>query len=211
MARAVHSDRERNEATIMAHSQKISARKTNTRARRSVKMPRSATSARATSLHKTTRNAAVAGAALLAAGIAAAGATVMRRRIGKLASTTRAEAISAAHVIEALGGRIGKLANKPRLDMELTRLLTQMGLRKPPSLLKRLLPPAGILAALVAAAGSAFFLFAPKLREAVDDEMSKDGIGPSFSKATANGSSAMHDSIGKAGADVGEVVSNASR
>jgi hypothetical protein len=169
----------------MAQRHKVSARRTSTRARRSLKMPRIATSARATSLDRRTKNAALAGVALFAAGLAAAGATIMR-------------------------ARIGKFVRKPRLDVVLQRLLTQVGLREPPSLGKRVLLPAGIFAALAATAGSALFLFAPKLREAVDEEMSKDGVGPSFNKAIANGSTTMHDSIGNASAEVKEGLSHAS-
>jgi len=138
------------------------------------------------------------GAALLAAAAATTGAVLMRRQLAKLAVHAATEALSAGHVLEAKGERLGKSMMKEMKRVDLAQLLTLVGLRRRPSLLSRLLLPIGVTAGLAAAAGSAIFLFGPKLPrrstekpETVTDKVSApmaDGVSTN-SYSSTNGSS----------------------
>jgi hypothetical protein len=72
--------------------------------------------------------------------------------------------------VGSFGHRIGKSLGREITELDLTRLLAYAGIKRRPSLLRRLVAPAGVLAALVAAGGSALFLLGPKLREAAGDD-----------------------------------------
>jgi hypothetical protein len=106
---------------------------------------------------------AVSIAALAGATLATAGAVVMRRPIVKVIRRGLMDAANAGQALGKLGSDIGKLIRRP-FGIEPARLLIRAGLRRPP-VLKRMLPVAGVVAALVAAAGSALFLVAPRVRE----------------------------------------------
>jgi hypothetical protein len=140
----------------------------------------------------------MAGVAVVAAGAAATGAVVMRRRIGKLASGAASDAMLAGHSVGSFGHRIGKSLGREISEIDLTRLLQYAGLKKRPSLFRRLLPSVGVLAALAAAGGSALFLIAPKLRASDEDEGRESKMGsPSIAKAgSIGGSPTNHTSIG---------------
>src|SRR5580658_10988006 len=86
--------------------------------------------------HWSTRATLIASAAGVAAGAATA-AILMRRQIGQLATQAVTDAMWASHAVEGFGKRL---------------------LRRRPSLLSRIFSPVGIVAGVVAAAGSAIFL-----------------------------------------------------
>jgi hypothetical protein len=90
-----------------------------------------------------TKNMLLAGAAVLATGAAGTAAVLMRRQLGELALEAAAEAVSASRSIGRLRGRMGRK-----------------------SLFVRLLPTMGVITALVAVAGAAFFVVVPGLRSA---------------------------------------------
>jgi|SRR5580658_9099579 hypothetical protein len=83
----------------------------------------------------------IAGAAGVAAGAAGTAAILMRREIREHAAQAAIDATLASRAFERFGKRL---------------------LRRRPSLLSRVFSPIGIVAGLVAAAGSAIFLMAPK-------------------------------------------------
>jgi hypothetical protein len=146
-------------------------------------------------LSRNAKRALVAGAAVVAASAAATGAIVMRHRIGKLAGGAL-----------SFGGRLGTSFGREITGLDLTRLLAYAGLKKGPSLLRRLLPPVGVLAALVAAGGSALFLIAPRLRARDEDAPApqKKTVSSSSPRASTLGdSTANHNSIG---GSIGEIV-----
>jgi hypothetical protein len=153
-----------------------------------------------TTLSQGARRTLIAGAAVVAAGAAATGAVVMRRRIGKLATGAAADAVLAGHSVGSFGHRIGKSLGREITELDLTRLLTYAGLKRRPSLLRRLAAPMGVLAALVAAGGSALFLLAPKLRAGDEDDApvhSSKFSAPSIAKPSAPAEpSPIHNSIG---------------
>jgi hypothetical protein len=161
----------------------------------------------------------MAGAAVVAAGAAATGAIVMRRSIGRFAAGAATDAVLAGHSVGSFGQRIGKSLGREISEIDLTRLLTYAGLKRRPSLLRRILPPVGVLAAVVAAGGSALFLLAPKLRAAATDDTSsrENATGgdsnvskinaPSIARAGSIGGSAPnHNSIGSSiGSSIDEI------
>ncbi len=174
------------------------------RTQKPIAMPRAASSAIETALSQGARRALIAGVAVVAA---TAGAVIMRRGIGKLASGAASDAVAAGHSVGTLGHRIGKSLGKEVAELDLTRLLAYAGLRRRPSLWRRLAAPAGVLAALVAAGGSALFLLAPQLRGADDhDAPARDGkfTRPSIAKPSAipePDSNSMGSSNGSSGID----------
>ena len=181
--------------------------------RQPVKVSRTAIVPIVPTLSRNAQRALMAGAAVVAAGAAATGAIVMRRRIGALATGAASEAILAGHSVGSFGRRMGKSLGREISEIDLTRLLMYAGLKRRPSLFRRLLPSVGALAALVAAGGSALFLIAPKLR-ANDDDTSPREEGretktgsPSIAKAGSIGDSATnHHSIGSSiGSSVEEI------
>jgi hypothetical protein len=153
----------------MPGTRKNSSRSKRSRTRQPIALPHAATLAPEIRLSRGVQRTLVAGAAVVAAGAAATGAIVMRRRIGELAMRAAADAISAGHSVGTFGRRTGKALGREITELDLTRLLTFVGLKRRPSLLRRLVAPVGVLAALVAAGGSALFLIAPKLRAANDE------------------------------------------
>jgi len=121
-----------------------------------VKKSRIANPFRNDTLARSRNTTLLASAAVLSVGAAGAAVVVLRRQIRKLALDAAAEAISA-------GRSVGKLRDR-------------MAKR---SLLARILPATGALAAFVVVAGSALILMAPKLRSAKSAEAPMpDNLGP---------------------------------
>jgi hypothetical protein len=154
----------------------------------------------------------IMGAAAVGMGATVAAAVMARSQLRRLAVTAAREVISASHHGEALGRKIGTSIGREASGVDLSRLLTYTGLKKRPSLLARALPSIGVLAALVAAGGSAIFMFVPKPRAASREEGPRRvDNGYSWSNATsevADGSVSAHDSHDHLNGD-GEVASKA--
>jgi hypothetical protein len=158
----------------MSATRKNGSRSAQTRKDRPVKMARSASPTIKTKLSRSTKATIVGGATLFAAAAAATGAVLMRRRLGRLAMGMAADALSAGHSVGHLGNQLGRSVRKEVKGVDLARLLTFAGLKRRPSLLRRLMAPMGVLAAVIAATGSAIFLVAPKLRAASKDVLGSD-------------------------------------
>jgi hypothetical protein len=180
----------------MAGTQKKKARAARKGARHLSAVPHTTTLVHETSLSKGTQRMLIAGAAFVAAGAAATGAVVMRRGIGRLATGAASEALSAGHSVGRLGRKIGTSVGKEISEIDLARLLTYAGLRRRPSLLRRLAAPMGVFAALVAAGGSALFLVAPKLRAGADARAKEPKMSPSIARQDAREDSSPVNSIG---------------
>lgn len=146
----------------MPRIRKSASPKTHDQRRRTVKMPRAAKTVLKT-LSLPSKATLVGG---VAAAAAATGAIVMHRRLGRLAAEAASEAISAGHSVGRRGERLLNAMRGEVKRMDLSHLLAYAGLKRRPSILRRLAAPLGILAAVVAAAGSALFLIAPKLSAA---------------------------------------------
>jgi hypothetical protein len=149
----------------MTKARKNAPRSTSNRTRRLIKKAPTAMRVPKTALSGVAKSL-IAGGTVVAAGAGATAAVLMRRQIAKLAAGVTAEAVSAGHSAGAFRGKLGKSLRRQAAAIDLTRLMPYPGLNKRPSLMSRLLPSAGI-ATLVAAAGAAIVLIAPKLRAAV--------------------------------------------
>jgi hypothetical protein len=197
----------------MPGTHKRGARTTRSKARRSPKVTRTAIPVLETTLSRGAKRNLIAGAAAVAAGAAITGVFVMRLRIGKLAKAAAEDAVSIGHTVGSLGHRVGKSLGREVTELDLTRLLTYAGLKRRPSLARRLLPPIGALAALAFAGGSAVFLLRAKLDE-TDDHAPLRGSKlrvPSTLKGDAIGDSAtpIHNSVSSAIDEVKAEVSHA--
>jgi len=164
----------------MPDSRKNNSGASRKRSTRSIKMPRVASAL--PTVNRRTRQEILGGGAMLAAAAATVAAVMMRRRLAKLALDAAAEAVTAGHSMETLGGKIGDAVRREMKNVDFDRLLTYAGLRRRRSVFRRLLAPVGVLAAVAAAAGSALFILAPKLRaagkEALDSLDEQKGTRP---------------------------------
>jgi hypothetical protein len=193
----------------MAASRKNHSRGSNIRSSRPVKMPRTA-SAALPRLDRNIKNGLVGGGALLASIAAAAGAIAARRRLAALGMNAALEGLAAGRSVEAMGHRLGKSVRKNMKNLDLDRLLAYAGLRRHPSPLRRLLVPVGVLAAIVAATGSALFLLAPKVRAA----MAARRDMPEEDRATNSKRDNVGENVQNANGlktDIGEVSNYATR
>jgi hypothetical protein len=176
---------------------------TRSKARRSPKITRTVIPALEMTLGRGARRNLIVGAAAIAAGAAITGVFVTRLRIGKLAKAAAEDALSIGHSVGTFGHRVGN-----SLGREIA------GLKRRPSLARRLLPPMGALAALAFAGGSALFLVRSKRGEDGDDaplRASKLRV-PSTVKAGTNGdsmSTPTHNSVGSAIDEVKAEVAHA--
>jgi hypothetical protein len=144
-----------------------------TRGARPIKMPRVASSRRITD----TRATLVGGATLLAAAAATTGAVLMRRTLARLAVEGVTQAVMAGKAVGSYGSGIGRGVGESIKNLDLEELLMLAGLKRRPSLFARMLLPLGAFAAVAAAAGSAVFFMAPKLRAASEnDRLSGDDV-----------------------------------
>jgi hypothetical protein len=185
-----------------------------TRAQRSskqkpIRVPRSAAPVR--KLSRRAKQALIAGATVLAAGAIATGAIVMRRGIGRIIMSGVGETALAGRSIGTLGKRLGRSLSREMAEIDLSRFLEYAGLRSRPSLLRRLLPPIGVVAALVAAGGSALFLLVPRLRAAEGGAPVDENDSPIPNSGTLGDSRSIPNSIAGAVDAVREGVSHAAK
>jgi hypothetical protein len=153
----------------------------------------------------------ILGAAAVAIGATVAATIAAKSQVRTLAVKATRELISARHLGEALGRKVGTSMGKEAMEVNLSRLLTSTGLKERPSLLARALPSIGVLAALAAAGGSAILLFVPKPRAALHEDGPRrvdNGYSWSNPSSAAGGSASAHNFNSHANGD-GEVASNA--
>jgi hypothetical protein len=198
----------------MPGTHKRGVRASRSKARRSPKITRTIIPTLETTLSRGAKRNLIAGVAAVAAGAAITGAIVMRLRIGQLAKAATKDAVSIGHSVGSFGHRVGKSLGRDITELDLARLLTYAGLKRRPSLARRLLPPMGALAALAFAGGSALFLVRSNRGEADGDAPlrgSKVRV-PSTVKADTIGDSAsntIHNSVSSAIDEVKAEVSHA--
>jgi hypothetical protein len=176
-------------------------------------MARTATRTRKSKVRGDTTATLVGGATVLAVTAAVAGAFLMRRQIQELAVGATDEALSAGHSVGVFGNRAGKSLRREMKHVDLERLLAYTGLKRRPSLVSRLLPPVGIVAAVIAAGGAALWVLAPKLRAAGDGAFAPEGGWAAPTSSTGRGAEASTFAPHSNGtiSDPGEAVSHASR
>jgi hypothetical protein len=181
----------------MTKTRKNAPRSTSNRTRRPIKKSPTAMRVPKNALSRVAKSL-IAGGTVVAAGAGATAAVLMQRQIAKFAEGVTAEAVSAGHSAAAFGGRLGKSLRRETAAIDLTRLMTYAGLNKRPSLLSRLLPSVGI-ATLVAAAGAAIVLIAPKLRTAAKETTRDNRMDDLWSAplGSVGDSSSAHNSTGQ--------------